>query len=404
MSNLSSAITVRQLNFYIKSLLEADSKLAYVSVSGEISNFKEHFSSGHLYFTLKDETAAVKCVMFNANARRLKFIPKDGMSVIVSGRISVFERDGAYQLYAENMLPNGEGDLLLAFEKLKEQLEKEGLFSSSRKKPIPAFPSKIAVITSSTGAAVKDIFNVLTRRYPLAEVELIPAIVQGAEAPTSLCEALDKAYSDTKNDIIIIGRGGGSIEDLWCFNDERLARKIAKSKIPVISAVGHETDFTICDFVSDLRAPTPSAAAELAVPDIAELSLSVNTYSGFIYSKVENIIDKHKLMVDSVLSQPVFSRTSETLIDKKAIEIDRLADKISNITQNKLENLDKSFAGLASKIDALSPLKTLSRGYSVVTSNGKTVSEAKALLKDDEINIKFSSGNVDCKVIKVFEE
>ncbi len=401
---MSSAISVRQLNFYIKSLLEADGKLAFISVIGEISNFKEHFSSGHLYFTLKDESAAIKCVMFNANARRLKFLPKDGMKVVVRGRISVFERDGAYQLYAEDMTVDGEGDLLQAFEQLKEKLEKEGLFSSARKKAIPPFPSKIAVITSSTGAAVKDIFNVLTRRYPIAKVELIPAIVQGAEAPMSLCKALDIAYNDPENQVIIIGRGGGSVEDLWCFNDEGLARKIAESKIPVISAVGHETDFTICDFVSDLRAPTPSAAAELAVPDIDELSLSVNTYSNIIFSAAENILTRHFLLLDKVKSLPVFSKPSETLIEKKAIEVDRLADNIFNKANEKFENIDKAFTKITSKIDALSPLKTLARGYSVAVKGGKAVTDSKALLENDNLNVKFSKGSADCKVIKVYEE
>lgn len=401
---MSSAISVRQLNFYIKSLLEADGKLAFISVVGEISNFKEHFSSGHLYFTLKDESAAVKCVMFNANARRLKFLPKDGMKVVVRGRISVFERDGAYQLYAEDMSLDGEGDLLQAFEQLKEKLEKEGLFSPNRKKSIPPFPSKIAVITSATGAAVKDIFNVLTRRYPIAKVELIPAIVQGLEAPASLCDALDKAYNDTENDIIIIGRGGGSIEDLWCFNDEGLARKIAESKIPVISAVGHETDFTICDFVSDLRAPTPSAAAELSVPDIDELTTSVKTYSNHILSAAENILNRQFLLLDKVLSAPIFSKPFETLIEKKAIEVDRLADNIYNKANEKFENIDKDFSKTLAKIDALSPLKTLARGYSVAVKDGKAVREAATLLENDSLKVKFSKGSADCKVIKVYEE
>ena len=401
---MSSAISVRQLNFYIKSLLEAEGRLAFLSVCGEISNFKEHFSSGHLYFTLKDESAAVKCVMFNGNAKRLKFIPKDGMKVIVSGRISVFERDGAYQLYAENMTPFGEGDLLLAFEKLKEKLEKEGLFSRERKQPIPLFPSKIAVITSSTGAAVKDIFNVLTRRYPIAEIELIPAIVQGVEAPDSLCKALDKAYADRENDIIIIGRGGGSVEDLWCFNDEALARKIAESKIPVISAVGHETDFTICDFVSDLRAPTPSAAAELAVPDILELSLSVNTFSNIILSKTKGLIDRHKLMMDKVLSSSAFSRPNEALIDKKTMEVDKISERIYNSSLKILENTDKTFRMVTAKIDAMSPLKTLARGYTVASKGEKTVTDAKQLNKGDNITLRFLNGSADCTVNKLKEE
>lgn len=404
MSNLSSTVTVRQLNFYIKSLLEGDSRLAFVRVCGELSNFKEHFSSGHLYFTLKDDKAAIKCVMFSTNARRLKFIPKDGMKVIVSGRISVFERDGAYQLYAEDILPDGEGDLLLAFEELKEKLKSEGLFSDERKKPIPNFPSKIAVITSETGAAVKDIFNVLTRRYPIVKIELIPAFVQGVDAPSSLCAALDKAYKDKENDIIIIGRGGGSAEDLWCFNDETLARKIAESKVPIISAVGHDTDFTICDFVADLRAPTPSAAAELAVPDMDELSANVKYYSDIILSKTKNLIDKYGLILEKILSKPSFSRPADTLIEKRAMETDRLTDLLFTNMLSIIDKKEKSFVRLAARIDTASPLKTLARGYAATSLNGKPIIDVDNLNVGDNINLRFLSGSADCTVDKIFKE
>ena len=253
-------VSVRQLNMYIKSLLESDGKLAYISISGEISNLKQHFASGHVYFTLKDDSATLKCVMFKGNASKLKFTPLEGMQVICSGRISVYERDGVYQLYVEDMVQSGEGDLLAALEKLKEKLTKEGLFDSAVKKPIPKFPLCVGVITSETGAAIRDIFSVLGRRYPLADIVLCPATVQGEAAPGSLINALNE-MEKTNADVVIIGRGGGSIEDLWCFNDEKLVRRIAEFSKPIISAVGHETDFTLCDFVCDLRAPTPSAAA-----------------------------------------------------------------------------------------------------------------------------------------------
>ena len=326
------------------------------------------------------------------------------MKVIVSGRISVFERDGAYQLYAEDILPDGEGDLLLAFEELKEKLKSEGLFSSERKKSIPLFPSKIAVITSETGAAVKDIFNVLTRRYPIVKIELIPALVQGAEAPSSLCAALDKAYKDKEIDIIIIGRGGGSAEDLWCFNDEILARKIAESKVPIISAVGHETDFTICDFVADLRAPTPSAAAELAVPDIDELSANVKYYSDVILSRTKNIIDKYGLILEKILSKPPFSRPADTLIEKRAMETDRLTDLLFTSALSVIDKKEKSFVHLAARIDTASPLKTLARGYAATSLNGEPIIDVDKLNVGDNINITFLSGSADCTVDKIFKE
>ncbi|MBQ2236593.1 MAG: exodeoxyribonuclease VII large subunit, partial [Clostridia bacterium] len=266
-----SVLSVKQLNMYVKSLIEGDARLAFVSIKGEISNFKNHFSSGHFYFTLKDNDAAIRCVMFRAYASAVKFRPEDGMEVILTGRVSIYERDGQYQFYAEEMHNAGQGDISVQFEQIKKKLAEEGLFDEESKRPIPKFPENIAVVTSNTGAAVQDIMNILSRRYPLARVIMCPVAVQGELAAPDMVNTLERIYALNNADLIIIGRGGGSIEDLWAFNSEALARKIYESPIPVISAVGHETDFTICDFVADLRAPTPSAAAELAVPNSAEL-------------------------------------------------------------------------------------------------------------------------------------
>ena len=272
-----TTITVSQLNRYVKSLLEGDTNLCSVLLSGEISNFTNHYKSGHWYLSLKDEDAVVKAVMFRSQVQRMTFVPENGMKVIVRARVSLYEKDGAFQIYLDDMQPDGAGALQVAYEQLKQRLQEEGLFDDSRKRPLPAYPKRVGVITSSTGAAVRDIFHVLGRRYPLAEVVLIPTRVQGDGAPAQLCAAITqfekmKATGDANTpDVILIGRGGGSLEELWAFNSEQLARTVAAATIPIISCVGHETDFTICDFVADLRAPTPSAAAELAVPDSAEL-------------------------------------------------------------------------------------------------------------------------------------
>ena len=263
-----NVISVKQLNLYARSLLEGDIRLSNIAVAGELSNFKNHYSSGHWYFTLKDNDAAIRCVMFRGNASAVKFEPSDGLQVILRGRVSIYERDGQYQFYAEEMLPAGIGDIALKFEQTKEKLKKEGLFDPESKRPLVKFPKRIAVVTSPTGAAVRDIFNILSRRWPLAEIIMCPVSVQGELAVPEMLKTLDRVYEVEGVDALIIGRGGGSAEDLWAFNDEALARKIYESPFPVISAVGHGTDFTICDFVADLRAPTPSAAAELAVPYI----------------------------------------------------------------------------------------------------------------------------------------
>lgn len=398
-----AVISVRQLNLYIKSIIEADSRLAYISIRGEISNFKSHFSSGHLYFALKDESSTVKCVMFKGNASRVNFPLKDGMKVICSGQISVFERDGVYQLYAENIFPDGEGDLLAELEKTKARLEDEGLFDTSRKKPLPKFPKKVCIITSETGAAVQDIFNILTRRYPLCDILLIPAIVQGESAPKSLINALDMA-SDTDSDVIIIGRGGGSAEDLWCFNDESLARKISQAQIPIISAVGHETDFTICDFVADLRAPTPSAAAELAVPDINELKGNITNFEQIISKRVSQIVTLNSQKFYKLISSNIFTDPAEKIVGKRYLMLESVRDRIEGLAAKAVMTRQADFSGLAARFDELSPVKTLLRGYAVVEKNNKAIVSVREIDAGEKLTINFSDGTADCIIESVREE
>lgn len=392
-----TVISVKQLNLYVKSLLEGDSNLSYLSIVGEISNFKSHYASGHMYFTLKDDTATLKCVMFKGNASRLRFVPQDGMKVVCSGRVSVYERDGIYQLYCENMTPDGEGDLIAAYEKLKAKLESEGLFDKSRKKALPLFPKKVGVITSQTGAAVRDIISVLERRYPLCEIIFCPATVQGVDAPEDLCAALDAVYA-TEAEVIIIGRGGGSVEDLWCFNDEKLARKISESPVPVISAVGHETDFTICDFVSDLRAPTPSAAAELAVPDKVDLYANVLGYKRFIEKSITESVLSREIKLKNLSSLGIFSSPEQYICEKRALMLDSVSEKMISSLKQQVASKETKFAAAISKLDVLSPIKTMLRGYSVVQKNGKAINSAKKLLKGDKISIMLSDGKKDCTV------
>lgn len=393
----STVISVKQLNLYVKSLLEGDSNLSYLSIVGEISNFKSHYASGHMYFTLKDDTATLKCVMFKGNASRLRFVPQDGMKVVCSGRVSVYERDGIYQLYCENMTPDGEGDLIAAYEKLKAKLESEGLFEKSRKKALPLFPKKVGVITSQTGAAVRDIISVLERRYPLCEIIFCPATVQGVDAPKDLCAALDAVYA-TEAEVIIIGRGGGSVEDLWCFNDEKLARKISESPVPIISAVGHETDFTICDFVSDLRAPTPSAAAELAVPDKVDLYANVLGYKRFIEKSITESVLSREIKLKNLSSLGIFSSPEQYICEKRALMLDSVSEKMISSLKQQMASKETKFAAAISKLDVLSPIKTMLRGYSVVQKNGKAINSAKNLLKGDKISIMLSDGKKDCTV------
>ncbi len=392
-------LSVTQLNSYVKSIIEHDSNLNNVFVIGEISNYVDHYRSGHLYMSIKDSQSVISAVMFAGNAARLKFKPENGMSVIIRGRVSLYERDGKYQLYIDDMQPDGVGALALAFEQIKDKLSKAGLFDSDHKQSIPRFPNKIGVISSPTGAAVQDILNVLKRRYPVADIIFAGVQVQGENAASSVCSAL-KQMNKTDADVIIIARGGGSVEDLWPFNDEGLAYEIYNSSIPIISGVGHETDFTICDFVADLRAPTPSAAAELAVPDIKEqkyyvssLKYSIDSFINIYISDLSN--ELNKLVNSQVLQRP------EKIIENCELYLDSLNKQIDNDFKNILMQYSSSFAVLCSKLDSLSPLKVLSRGYSIVNYNNDIVKSSNQLNKGDVVNIQFEKGTAKAEIIEV---
>lgn len=401
---VSSVITVSQLNFYIKSLLDESPALREIYITGEISNLTDHYRSGHIYLSLKDDKALVRAVMFAGNARHLRFKPEEGMKVIARGRVSVYEATGQYQLYIEDMQPDGIGALNLAYEQLKKKLSAEGLFSEDIKKPIPAYPKRIGVITSPTGAAVQDILNILGRRYPIAEVVFCPVLVQGENAPAQLIDAVERFNKANAADVIIIGRGGGSIEDLWAFNDEKLARTIAKSDIPIISAVGHETDFTICDFVADLRAPTPSAAAELATPNMTELLSYFKSVKDSLPAIMQRRIDFEKQELDNLASSKVLL-SPEEFINIRKNELDVLSADMIKAFKAILSENQREFAALSAKLDALSPLSVLSRGYSIVQNKNKVIKSAKELNIGQNIMVKLSDGKAECEVkVITFDE
>lgn len=394
---VSSVITVSQLNFYIKSLLDESPALREIYITGEISNLTDHYRSGHIYLSLKDDKALVRAVMFAGNARHLRFKPEEGMKVIARGRVSVYEATGQYQLYIEDMQPDGIGALNLAYEQLKKKLSAEGLFSEDIKKPIPAYPKRIGVITSPTGAAVQDILNILGRRYPIAEIVFCPVLVQGENASAQLIDAIERFNKANAADVIIIGRGGGSIEDLWAFNDEKLARTIAKSDIPVISAVGHETDFTICDFVADLRAPTPSAAAELATPNMTELLSYFKSVKDSLPAIMQRRIDFEKQELDNLASSKVLLSPKE-FINIRKNELDMLSADMIKAFKAILSENQREFVALSAKLDALSPLSVLSRGYSIVQNKNKVIKSAKELNIGQNIMVKLSDGKAECEV------
>ena len=393
-------LSVRQLNLYVRSLMESDVKLNNITVKGELSNFQNHYASGHWYFTLKDRDASIRCVMFKTNASRVRFDAKNGLEVVLRGRVSLYERDGQYQFYCEEMNAFGIGDIALKFEQVKQKLLSEGLFDSDSKRALPKFPKRIAVITSPTGAAVRDIINILSRRWPICEILLCPVSVQGENAVPEMLVALDRVYALSGIDLIIIGRGGGSIEDLWAFNDEKLARKIYEAPIPVISAVGHETDFTISDFVADLRAPTPSAAAELAVPDIKEaldyLNKRKDSLKYLLGSKLESNIAKFNSLNESLF----FKKPIDLIIERKSEYIDRLQEKLTGLINNKISGFENDFIKNVTALDNLSPLKTLSRGFTAVKKNDELVKSVKNINIDDNLSLYFSDGNAICKVIE----
>ncbi len=388
-----SVLNVSQINAYIKSLIDGEEVLNGLFICGEISNFNHHYKSGHMYFSLKDEKSLINAVMFSGDVKRLKFNLKDGMKVIIRGRISVYEAAGRYQLYAEDIQPDGLGALNLAFEQLKEKLEKEGLFAEVYKKPIPKFPNKIAVITSPTGAAVQDILNILKRRWPVADVKIYPVSVQGELAVSSLTEALHKVSETKEADVVIIGRGGGSIEDLWAFNNETLARLIYSCPIPVISAVGHETDFTICDFVADLRAPTPSAAAEIATPDINEVKAKVDNLYRFMYQRIKRNLENKSMKLDFISTSKAF-KSMNNMFSLKQARLDMLKTALEKAVHNNLQNKFARLSSASDKLDALSPLKVLSRGYAVLFKDGKKVSDYEDFNVGDSLDITTHSAKI----------
>lgn len=395
-----SVLTISQLNLYIKSVMDGDTNLENIFLMGEISNFTDHYQSGHLYFSLKDNKCVVKAMMFSGFATRIKFKPKNGMKVIVRGRVSVYEPSGIYQIYVEDMQPEGSGALNLAFEQLKEKLSKEGLFDEQRKKPLPLYPTKVGVITSDTGAVFWDIQNVMKRRFPLAEIIFQPTLVQGENASDQIAKAINKFNKYSLCDVLIIARGGGSIEDLWAFNDEFLARTIADSKIPIISAVGHETDFTICDFVADFRAPTPSAAAEIVVPDIRKLISEIEYMYSYIFSLIKFRVDDYRRCLDDLTRHSTISVPQKLLEDKRR-SIDLLWLKLKLNFKETVSGNKERFISLSGKLDAMSPLKLISSGYCVaVNKKNKVVNSVTDVSVSDELSVIVSDGKILCEVKK----
>ena len=389
-------MTVSDLNAYIKDKIAEDEFLNTVYIKGEISNFKHHYT-GHLYFTLKDENSLIKCIMFKTYTSKLTFIPKDGMKVLILGSVSVFERDGVYQIYCRAMQEDGLGSLYKAYEKLKQDLEKEGLFDKEHKKQIPVFPKIIGVLTSQNGSVIRDIINVSTRRNPNVNIKLLPVPVQGEGAGIKIADAI-KFMNDNKIvDVLIVARGGGSLEDLWPFNEEVVARAIYNSEIPVISAVGHETDFTIADFVADLRAPTPSTAAELAVPDIATVKLNISKYNERLKMALVKKLELSKLRYEKVMTSKAFKNPLDR-IENNYLKLDNYIKILHLGISSKFKDNKNKFVNVISKLDSLSPLKTLSRGYTITQKNGKIIKSVKELEKEDVIELKFIDGNKEAVV------
>lgn len=385
--------SVSQINFYIKSLLDNDPHLSTVFMTGEISNLKDHYSSGHLYLSLKDERSVINAVMFAGNARSLRFRPANGMKVICRGHIGVYEPSGQYQLYIEDMQPDGIGELAIAFEQLKKELAAKGLFDQGHKKPLPRFPKTVGVITSPTGAAVQDIRNILLRRFPGVDIVMCPVLVQGDGAPPQLVRAVRQLGEYRLCDVIIIGRGGGSIEDLWAFNSAELAYAIYECPIPVISAVGHETDFTICDFVADLRAPTPSAAAELAVPDKNELWAYYNSQLQFVSSAIDAKI-KRADNLNSELRRRLSVCSPQTRISEYRGKYAALSAVAEKLLGERLSAKESAVKSIAAKLDGLNPIAVLARGYSIAEKDGKVISSKAQLKPGDEFTLEFSDGRI----------
>lgn len=390
-------LTVTQLNGYVKGLLEEDMLLGDVYVSGEISNLKRH-SSGHVYFSLKDSGGAVSAAMFKWQARYLKFAPADGMRIIAHGKVTLYEPSGQYQMIVASMQPDGVGALYAAYEKLKRRLEAEGLFAPERKKPLPKMPERVGIVTSKTGAAVQDIINIISRRFPLCELLLAPVQVQGAAAPAEIAAAIERFNAQNACDVMIVGRGGGSIEDLWSFNDEAVVRAVAASGIPVVSAVGHETDFTLCDFAADMRAPTPSAAAELAVPDAAELQKLIDGLKRRSFSAVASAAVRQSERLDRASKRRCF-RSPELLIEAKTQRFDMAVTRLRTAGVAALVKPGKQLAACASKLAALDPLAVLKRGYAIIEKDGGVASSAAELQSGERVSIRFGDGKKEADIV-----
>ena len=406
-TGVRTPLTVTQLNTYLKARLEEDSRLASVFVVGEISNFTNHYRSGHLYFSLKDERSVLRCVMFARNAARLRFAPEDGMRVLARGRVSLYEASGQHQLYVEDLQPDGLGALSLAYEQLKARLEKEGLFAPERKQPLPRFPQRIGVITSPTGAAVHDILTILGRRWPMAEIVFSGVQVQGEGAAEQIARAVRRMNELNAADVLIVGRGGGSLEDLWAFNEEIVARAVASSRIPVISAVGHETDFTICDFAADLRAPTPSAAAELAAPDAAELMASLR----YQRERLLSLITAKTASLEQRLDMLSSSRSLRDPLRMAAVrreKLDQLHNRLMAAAQRNLGERQNSLRALAGKLQALSPLAVLARGYTIAEKDGPKgrvpVSSVDLLSCGERFFLRFADGEAACHADEILKK
>jgi exodeoxyribonuclease VII large subunit len=395
--------SVSEITKYIKQLFEYDSKVSSVFIRGEISNFKKHYS-GHCYFTLKDSNATIKAVMFKSRAQFLKFVPKDGMKIIVGGQITVFERDGQYQLYANQLVPDGIGELSLAFAQLKEKLENEGLFADALKKDLPVLPKVVGILTSATGAVIKDIMIVAKRRHPGILLKLYPVQVQGPEAPMQIVHGIE-VFNELNNvDVIIVGRGGGSIEELWAFNDERVVRAIVASKIPIVSAVGHQTDYTLADFAADRRAATPSQAAEFVVPDVRELYKYVSTLHNMLENNIRNVLQHHFRRLEQSTLNRVFTYPYEVLADRQQA-LDNCMQRLEQAIKVLVRDKKHTFTITAEKLAMLNPLAVLARGYSIVhTLDGQVVKDTAALQPGQKIEIVLNRGRVDAEIIHIQEE
>lgn len=391
------AVTVSQVNSYIKEKIASDEGLNSLIIKGEISNFKNHYT-GHLYFTLKDDKSLIKCIMFKSYAQKLNFMPKDGMKVFIFGEVSVFERDGIYQVYVKAMQEDGVGALYKKYEELKQMLEEQGYFDISHKKKIPQMPKIIGVLTSQTGSVIRDIINVSTRRNPNVQIRLFPVPVQGQDAAPKIAEGIRFMNKNKLADVLILARGGGSLEDLWPFNEEIVAHAIYESELPIISAVGHETDFSISDFVADLQAPTPSAAAELAVPDIYEVKQKILGYKNRLKISLNKKYEMLKLHYEKLTSSFVFKEPLR-IINERSILLDNQVKQIENIIKNKKQSEKERYVKLVSKLDTLSPLKTLTRGYSIIEQKGKIINSVKELQEGNEIDIQMIDGKAKAKII-----